>query len=62
MVEGTDVDDVVSKLERCAQASLDWADNKAVRFEETKTGRYSSRIGKSIDSADGRSGLGARTG
>ena len=24
-------------LERCAQASLEWADNNAVRFEETKT-------------------------
>ena len=31
------MDDVVSKLERCAQASLDWADNNAVRFGETKT-------------------------
>ena len=38
VVEGTDVDDVVSKLERCAQASSDWADNNAVRFEESKTG------------------------
>ena len=38
VVEGTDVDDAIGKLERCAQASLDWADNKAVRFEETKTG------------------------
>ena len=37
VVEGTDVDDVVSKLERCARASLEWADNNAVRFEETKT-------------------------
>ena len=37
VVEGTDVDDVVSKLERCAQASLEWADNNAVRFEESKT-------------------------
>ena len=31
------MDDVVRKLERCAQASLEWADNNAVRFEETKT-------------------------
>ena len=37
VVEGTDVEDVVSKLERCAQASLEWADNNAVRFEESKT-------------------------
>ena len=37
VVEGRDVDDVVSKLERCAQASLRWADNNAVRFEESKT-------------------------
>ena len=37
VVEGTDVDDVVNKLERCARASLDWADNNAVRSEETKT-------------------------
>ena len=37
VVEGTDVDDVVSKLERCARASLEWADNNAVRFEESKT-------------------------
>ena len=35
-VEGSNVD-VVSKLQRCAQASLEWADNNAVRFEETKT-------------------------
>ena len=24
-------------MERCAQASLEWADNNAVRFEESKT-------------------------
>ena len=37
VVEGSDIDDVVSRLERCAQASLDWADSNAVRFEESKT-------------------------
>ena len=37
MLFGTDVDDVVSKLERCTQASLEWANNNAVRFEESKT-------------------------
>ena len=37
VVEGTDVDDVVEKLERCAAASLEWAGDNAVRFEESKT-------------------------
>ena len=37
VVEGTDVDDVDSKLERCAVASLRWADDNAARFEESKT-------------------------
>ena len=36
VVEGTDVDDVVEKLERCAAASLEWAGDNAVRFEESK--------------------------
>ena len=34
VVGGPDIEDVVGKLERCAQASLEWADNNAVRFEE----------------------------
>ena len=37
VVEGTDLDDVVGKLERCAAASLEWAGDNAVRFEESKT-------------------------
>jgi hypothetical protein len=37
VVEGVDADDVVSRLERCARASLDWANGNAVRFEESKT-------------------------
>lgn len=39
VVEGTDLTDVVSasKLERCADASLRWADSSAVRFETPKT-------------------------
>ena len=37
VVEETDVDDVVSKLERCAWASLERADSNAVNFEESKT-------------------------
>ena len=37
LVEGTDLNDVVSKLERCAAASLQWASCNAVRFETSKT-------------------------
>ena len=37
LVEGRDVGEVVAKLERCATASLRWADNNAVRFETSKT-------------------------
>ena len=35
-VEGTDLDDVISKLERCSAASLRWASNNAVSFETPK--------------------------
>ena len=34
---GTDIDDVISKLELCAAANLQWADDNAVRFETSKT-------------------------
>ena len=61
-LEGMDVDDAVSKLERCAQARLEWADNNAVRFEESKTEAILFSNGEGIDSVDGRSGWGARTG
>ena len=37
LAEGVDLDDVIRKLERCAEASLRWADSNAVRFETTKT-------------------------
>ena len=37
VVEGTDVDDIFEKLERCAAASLEGAGDNAVRFEESKT-------------------------
>ena len=37
LVEGTDLSDVVSKLERCAAARLQWVDSNAVRFEASKT-------------------------
>ena len=37
LVEGTDLNGVISKLERCAAASLQWADNNAVCFEMPKT-------------------------
>ena len=37
VVEGTDVNDVIEKLERFAATSLAWADNNAVRFERSKT-------------------------
>ena len=37
VVEGTDVDDVIEKLERCTAASLGWAGDNTVRFEESKT-------------------------
>ena len=33
IVEGYDVDEVASKLERCATASLEWAKHNAVRLE-----------------------------
>ena len=36
-MEGVDLDDVIRKLERCAEASLRWADSDAVRLETTKT-------------------------
>ena len=37
LVEGTDLSDVVNKLERCAAASPRWADDNAIRFETSKT-------------------------
>lgn len=37
LVEGLDVRDVVRKLEQCASASLEWAQDNAVRFETAKT-------------------------
>ena len=37
LVEGRDVGEVVQGLERCATASLAWADGNAVRFEISKT-------------------------
>ena len=35
--EGTDLADVISKLERYADATLRWADSNVVRFETPKT-------------------------
>ena len=37
VVEGTDLKDVIAKLEGCARASLEWAEDNAVRFETSKT-------------------------
>ena len=37
LVEGYDIQDVATKLERCAEAGLKWAGQNAVRFETTKT-------------------------
>ena len=37
LVEGRDVGEVVQRLERCAAASLEWAEGNAVRFETSKT-------------------------
>ena len=37
IAEGATVDEVVERLERCAQVSLEWADSNAVRFEESKS-------------------------
>lgn len=37
VVEGTGPNDAVGRLERCAEASLSWADGNAVRFETPKT-------------------------
>lgn len=36
-VEGTGLDEVVGKLEKCAAASLHWAERNAVKFETSKT-------------------------
>ena len=36
LVEGPDLSDVVNKLQRCAAASLQWADSNAVCFEASK--------------------------
>lgn len=36
VVEGDSVSEVVHRLERCAAASLRWADDNAVRFETSK--------------------------
>ena len=36
VAEGVDLDDVVRKLEGCAAASLQWAEDNAVRFETSK--------------------------
>ena len=37
LVEGNNIDDVVTGLEQCAAATLRWADSNAVRFEMSKT-------------------------
>ena len=37
IVEGYDISEVASKLEKCAAASLRWAEDNAVRFETSKT-------------------------
>ena len=37
IVEGYDINEVASKLEECAAASLRWAEDNAVRFETSKT-------------------------
>lgn len=39
IAEGTGVDDVTSKLKRCAAANLRWARSNAVRFEVSKMAR-----------------------
>ena len=36
VVEGTDLNDVIAKIEGCARASLEWAEDNAVRFETSK--------------------------
>ena len=36
-VEGTGLDEVVDKLEKCVAASLHWAERNAVKFETSKT-------------------------
>ena len=37
IVEGVDLDDVATKLEGCARASLGWAESNVVQFETAKT-------------------------
>ena len=37
VIGGTDLDDVVGKLERCAAASLKLAGDNTARFKESKT-------------------------
>ena len=46
------MDEVVEKLERCAEASLRWADSNAVRFEESKTEAILFRTDGGIDNVD----------
>ena len=36
LVEGTDLSDIVEKLEHCAATSLRWAEINAIRFERSK--------------------------
>ena len=60
VAEGDNLPDLASKLERCAEGSLRWAENNAVRFETGKAealflsrnrrqwkkeGRWSIRVG-----------------
>ena len=61
VVEGTDLNDVIAKLEGCARASLEWAEDNAVRFETSKTA-FSFPGAGSIDGpgASGRLGLAVR--
>ena len=37
LVEGVDAGDVVNKLDRCARANLDWAQDNVAHFETAKT-------------------------
>lgn len=48
VVEGGNVAEVVGKLERCATASLEWAENNSIRFETAKAEAMLSLSGGSI--------------
>ena len=58
LAEGMDLEDVIRKLEKCAEASLEWAGRNAVRFEPRL--RQPSSLGKGNTTVVGESKWGIR--